>query len=261
VPPSMPTPTLTPSLGGLLSPSTPDTSKAAVVGQPMFVSRVLLELLDRVTTGGLSVQYRFTRLPHLYSPNMVAVELTFTNHSSELVEVVKIGSKSLPPGMSLHEFPAVSNIAEEQSRTVTLGVDYKDTTQPAKFDIVIGNRPFPVSISCPMGELVRPLNLPLMDFNKEQSKLRGMHEHCVSLNLPSAGSDVKTVTEKLYQSANLIQVPSGEKELLLFAGQTSSSSTLVLVSVSLEVPDLKVNSDNIVLGSLIMKEIKTALEK
>ena len=104
-----------------------------------------------------------------------------------------------------------------------------------------------------------------------------MHEHCVSLNLPSAGSDVKTVTEKLYQSANLIQVltfdflvisifnslqvPSGEKELLLFAGQTSSSSTLVLVSFSLEVPDLKVNSDNIVLGSLIMKEIKTALEK
>ena len=168
VPPSMSTPTLTPSLGGLLSPSTPDTSKAAVVGQPMFVSRVLLELLDRVTTGGLSVQYRFTRLPHLYSPNMVAVELTFTNHSTELVEVVKIGSKSLPPGMSLHEFPAVSNIAEEQSRTVTLGVDYKDTTQPAKFDIVIGNRPFPVSISCPMGELVRPLNLPLMDFNKEQ---------------------------------------------------------------------------------------------
>ena len=60
---------------------------------------------------------------------------------------------------------------------------------------------------------------------------------------------------------NSLQVPSGEKELLLFAGQTSSSSTLVLVSVSLEVPDLKVNSDNIVLGSLIMKEIKTALEK
>ena len=174
IPPSMPTPTLTPSLGGLLSPNTPEISKPAAVGQPMFVSRSVLELLDKVTTGGVSVGYRFTRHPHLYSPNMVAVELTFTNHSTEEVPVIKIGSKSLPPGMSLHEFPAVSNIQADQSRTVTLGVDYKDTTQAAKFDIVIDNRPFTVAISCPMGELIRPLNLPLVDFNKEQVGVRGM---------------------------------------------------------------------------------------
>ena len=41
-----------------------------------------------------------------------------------------------------------------------------------------------------------------------QSKLRGMHEHSAPLSLPSAGSDVKTVTEKLYQTANLLQVVS-----------------------------------------------------
>ena len=117
---------------------------------------------------------RFTRHPHLYSPKMVAVELTFTNHSTEEVPVIKLGSKSLPPGMSLHEFPAVSNIPADQSRTVTLGVDFKDTTQAAKFDIVIDNRPFTVAVSCPMGELVRPLNLPLVDFNKEQVGVREM---------------------------------------------------------------------------------------
>ena len=172
VPPSMPTPTLTPSLGGLLSPTTPEISKPAAVGQPMFVSRSLMELLDKVTTGGVSVGYRFTRHPHLYSPKMVAVELTFTNHNTEEVPVIKLGSKSLPPGMSLHEFPAVSNIAADQSRTVTMGVDYKDTTQAAKFDIVIDNRPFTVAVSCPMGELVRPLNLPLVEFNKEQVGVR-----------------------------------------------------------------------------------------
>ena len=57
------------------------------------------------------------------------------------------------------------------------------------------------------------------------------------------------------------QVPSGDAELLLFAGQTSSASTLVLVSLALAEPRLTVNTDNIVLGSMIMKEIKTALEK
>ena len=70
--------------------------------------------------------------------------------------------------MTLHEFPAVSNIGPGQSRTVTLGVDYKDTTQAAKFDLVIDNRPHSVSINCPMGDMVRPVNLALVDFNQEQ---------------------------------------------------------------------------------------------
>ena len=58
-----------------------------------------------------------------------------------------------------------------------------------------------------------------------------------------------------------LQVPSGDTDLLLFAGQTSSSSTIVLVSLGLVDTKLTVNTDNIVLGSMIMKEIKTALEK
>ena len=171
VPPSMPTPTLTPSLGGFLSPTTPAPASggsAPSVGQPMYVSTTGLELLNKVATGGVSVMYRFTRHPHLYAPKMVAIELTFTNTTSEEIPVIKIGSKTLSAGMSLHEFPAVSNIGPGQSRTVTLGVDYKDTTQAAKFDLVIDNRPHTVSINCPMGDMVRPINLAMMDFNQEQ---------------------------------------------------------------------------------------------
>ena len=39
--------------------------------------------------------YRFTRHPHLYAPKMVAIELTFTNTSTEEITVIKIGSKVL----------------------------------------------------------------------------------------------------------------------------------------------------------------------
>ena len=57
-------------------------------------------------------------------------------------------------------------------------------------------------------------------------------------------------------------MPSGDPSLLLFAGQTVSSSTLVLVSLALEPePRLTVNTENIVLGSMVMKEIRTGLEK
>ena len=170
VPPSVATPTLTPSLGGLLTPgpATPSPAPGPSPAQPMYVSTAAAELLNKVTTGGVAVMSRFTRHPHLYAPRMVAIELTFTNCSSEEVAVIKLGSKSLSPGMSIHEFPAVSNIGPDQARTVTLGVDYKDSTQAAKFDLVIDNRPHSVSLPCPMGELVRPVNLALVDFNREQ---------------------------------------------------------------------------------------------
>ena len=107
-----------------------------------------------------------------------------------------------------------------------------------------------------------------------------MHEHSVSVSLPSTGSDVKTVTQRIYQSANILQVtrqylesngpynyrlqvPSGDPDLLLFAGQTVSSSTLVLASLALEPgePRLTVNTENIVLGNMVMKEIRAGLEK
>ena len=42
--------------------------------------------------------------------------------------------------------------------------------------------------------------------NKFQAKLRGMHEHSASISLPSTASDVKTVTQRIYQSANILQV-------------------------------------------------------
>ena len=66
---------------------------------------------------------------------------------------------------------------------------------------------------------------------------------------------------EIFSDLSSLQVPSGDTDLLLFAGQTASSSTLVLVTLALAETKLTVNTDNIVLGSMIMKEIKTSLEK
>ena len=134
----------------------------------MFVSTIPMELLNKVTTGGVAVNYRFTRHPHIYAPRMVGIELAFSNLSSEEIQIIKLGSKSLPPGMSLHEFSALSNIPPDQIRRVNLGIDYNDTTQAAKLDLVIGSRPYTVSISCPTGEMMRPLNMSQMAFSQEQ---------------------------------------------------------------------------------------------
>ena len=79
----------------------------------------------------------------------------------------------------------------------------------------------------------------------------------------STASDVIVIV-KLKPTHNVCadQVPSGDPGLLLFAGQTVSSSTLVLVSLALEPePRLTVNTENIVLGGMVIKEIRAGLEK
>jgi len=106
MPPSMPTPTLTPSLGGLLSPTT-SSNVATSLGQPMFVPTEKKELVNKLMTGGVQVDARFTRHAHIYSPTMVSIELTFENLGSEEVGEIKLGARSLAPGMTVHEVPAL----------------------------------------------------------------------------------------------------------------------------------------------------------
>jgi AP-3 complex subunit beta len=133
----MPTPVLTPSLGGFLSPTTTAAPSHSVnIGQPMVVSTIPMKLLIKGTTGGVVVNYCFICHSH---PRMVGIKLTFSNLSTEEILIIKLGSKSHPT-----EFPGLSNIPPDQSRSVTLGIDYNDTTQAAKLDFVIGSRPYTV---------------------------------------------------------------------------------------------------------------------
>jgi len=209
----------------------------------------------------LQVDFRYPRRPHIYAPTMVSIELIFHNYKSEEVGEIKVGSRSLPPGMSLHEFPAFQGLEPDQQRCVTLGVDYNDTTQAARVDLVVEGRAHSVALSPSTGEMVRPLLMSQVAFSTEAGKLRGMNECSTGLSLPSTHCDLKTVSERIYVAANLLQVPSGEAEQLQFAGQTISGASLVLVSVDLAESRLCVNTEKIVLGSMLLKEIKGCLEK
>lgn len=48
---------------------------------------------------------------------------------------------------------------------------------------------------------------------------------------------------------------------MLFAGQTVSGGSLVLLSLGLENLVVTVNTEKIVLGNMLLKEIKAAVEK
>jgi len=258
--PDMGSPALMPLTG--CAPLTPQAGGDGqpVDAQPMFVSTTSTELLNKLTTGGVQVNYRFSRHPHLYAPDLMAIELTFTNNGLEDSGEIKVGCKRLSGGMVVHEFPGILNLAPEQSLSATLGIDYRDTTQPAQFDIVIGNRPFPLSLQAPTGEMVRPVSMSEVVFVREQGKLRGMNETKGRVEVPSQASDTPTITSRVYRAVNLLQVPSSSGSVLQFAGRTLALKSLVLVSI-IDTKEVVVNTDSMVLGSMILKEIKNILEK
>ena len=53
----------------------------------------------------------------------------------------------------------------------------------------------------------------------------------------------------------------GSVSTLQFAGQTISGSNVMLLTVDINASSILVNTEKIVLGSMLLKEIKAALEK
>lgn len=92
-------PVMTPSLGGFLTPiNNPNslTISTIQIVPPAFYPIKEIELLDRISGRGLSITYRYTRNPHLFSSNMVNINLSFKNTlSDDEITDIKMGKKVL----------------------------------------------------------------------------------------------------------------------------------------------------------------------
>ena len=61
--------------------------------QPMSVPMKSHELLNKMNSNGLGITYQYTRTVSVFSPKMVSLELTFTNHGDNPLEAIKMGNK------------------------------------------------------------------------------------------------------------------------------------------------------------------------
>ncbi|CAG9855394.1 unnamed protein product [Phyllotreta striolata] len=251
-----PAPVMTPSLGGFYSPSTPLEQQASIqIVQPVYTNTKPQELLNKIGGKGLSATFRFTRSPHLYSPSMTNINLLFTNNYGEDIDDIRIGRKNLAFGMSMHDFACISKLPPNCSLPATLGIDFNDTTQPANFEIVSSLGNVNVSLKPNLGELMRPVVMSTALFVQHQSKLRGMTEHVMPL--PKCVADVE---ERIKESTNLGPCDRSEPNCYRFAGQSLTSSNLVLVAIEMgDSTSLSVHCENIVFGSVLLNELASKL--
>ncbi|XP_017341759.1 AP-3 complex subunit beta-2 isoform X12 [Ictalurus punctatus] len=225
-------------------------------------SMKMYELLHRITGEGLGVEYCFCRQPFSPDPNMVAVQIQFTNNTSSETKNLHIEEPKLQSGMRIKEFTEIEVLPAGESVTVVMGIDFCDSTQAANFQLCTHTRKFFVSIQPPVGELMMPVFLTENEFKKEQGQLMGMNELSEKLSLGEKCQSDHVIVERVTATANLSRVPCGSEKECRFAGKTVSGDSLVLVTVVKKEAgeaQLTVNCEKMVIGTMLVKDILHAL--
>ena len=72
--------------------------------------------------------------------------------------------------MELHEFPEIAVLAKNCTTSTLMAIDFNDTTQAAKFELIANNKKLSVQIVAPVGELLQQDTLMESDFYSAQSE-------------------------------------------------------------------------------------------
>ncbi|XP_052526148.1 AP-3 complex subunit beta-1 isoform X3 [Tympanuchus pallidicinctus] len=255
---------LSPSLTADLEGLSLSGSSVIDVTTQVFVPTKTHEMLHRMTGKGLSAHYQFSRQPCIFGDRMISVQVTLTNTTDQKIDNIHIGEKKLPPGMRMHEFNPIECLEPERSVTVSMGIDFCDSTQTASFQLCTKDDHFNVSIQPPVGELLLPVTMSEKDFKKEQGMLTGMNETSVTINVAPQNSTSRVIIERLMKAANLGVVPSGQDKIHRFAAKTVHSGSLMLVTVELKessTAQLIINTEKTVIGSVLLRELKPVLSQ
>ncbi|POI27422.1 hypothetical protein CIB84_008828 [Bambusicola thoracicus] len=176
------------------------------------------------------------------------------------------------------------SLAPGDTASVVMGIDFCDSTQAANFQLCTHTRHFYVSIQPPVGELMAPVFMSENEFRKEQGKLTGMSEITEKLTLPEKCRSDHAIVQQVTSAANVGRVPCGadneyrgrdrvtvqdsahpDASCLLadrFAAKTVTSGSLVLITLEWRegaAAQLTVNSEKMVIGTMLVKDIIQAL--
>lgn len=221
------------------------------------------ELLHHMSGKGLAAKYHFPRQPCLYQPRLVAVQVILTNCSDHSQEEIHIGDRS-PASLNIHCFNTIERLEPEASVTVSMGIDFSDSTQAANFQLCTKTDQFNVSIQPAVGELLMPSTMTEEDFCKEQSKLLGMNETSETITMATENTSSLAINKQILSVANVGVVSSSQNNIHRFAGKTVSSGALVLVSLVLKESSsalLTINTEKSVMASMLLRDLKQALMK
>ena len=220
--------------------TSPRSTATALSGLTMPSRGQRGQLLNPITSGGLRIDYTFSRKPSLYGKRFVAVDLLYVNEStaafsgSALSEEDSV-NEAASEGMSDVEAMGALGVGQQQS--VKLQVDFKGKIQPRVWRVSIGGGgDYAVRLTPEVGELVRPALLSTAEWEAKARRLSGMSEH--KLDVAVAGeAERRSMAQLLLAVCNMAVLGGGEGEgegglgVLRMSGQRLDDDEWVLLKL------------------------------
>lgn len=163
-------------------------------------------------------------------------------------------------------------LSPNETFTVNLSVDFNES--PSLGIELIFNRTVSVKLVAPFGEILNPVRFESVQcFNQQRSKLTGMNEiesritlkksYSISELIPKLKETILTLGN-FCSNQHLSESDSKDVVTLYFSGSTLKTLSLLLITIVLETSDdgsvgqlhTVVNSDKLVFGSIMSKQIK-----
>ena len=197
------------------------------------------QLLNPISSGGLRVDYTFSRKPSLYGKRFVAVDLLYVNEStapftSTALSEEDKANETASEGMT--DVEAMGQLDVGQQHTVKLQVDFKGKVQPRVWRVSIGGGgDYAVRLTPDVGELVRPALLSTAEWEAKARRLSGMSEH--KLDVAVSDVDRRALAQQLLAVCNMAVLAGGEQEgdgglgVLRLSGQRLDDDDWVLLKL------------------------------
>ena len=240
-------------LGGTLTPSPvsaqPVVSATATVSSDQSkVELPTFELLRGVLGGGLQIDYQFLRRASLHGSDTNVIQLSFRNTSDRAINNIRCTSNN----PDIHAFDTIPVLMARSLYQQTMNIKFTSMTAEASFGISHEMGSYTVSIKPPVGELMCGRAMSDGEFESLRKSLGGLNESSCSLSVTA--SDIPA---EVLRCANLALLSSADGEYR-FGGTVMTSGDAVLVTVTSS--SLRVNAENALLCSMLIKQLQDVLE-
>jgi len=211
------------------------------------------QLLNDVVSGGLRVEYAYTRRPSAYGDRHVVMALRFENVGAQALTDIKVAEKP----KEVIAFTPINHLAPRATESVTMNVEFTSPSTPVQFHLGHSGRSFKVSIKPSVGELMNPArDMELGEFTVQQRRLSGMHASTIRAPIDPSCDVPAFVAKTIAVHAVAIDKENG---VYNFAARCTIRRTLVLVSVEVagDGGKILVNCDDTVVNTLVTNLLKS----
>jgi len=228
-----------------------NTTTTSTFSKPIF-DLPRSTLLNFANSGGLQIEYSFSRNPSIYSSAMNSIQLFFTNKSQQPIRNIRVGKITVDAGVDVKPFTSIDILQPNSTLDSSININFNQRTNPVKFEICTETGTYTVNLTPPIGELLAPAPCTIADFDGQIKKLGGMQD-ASSTSISNTSNIFKQVLTNINVAPIENNVDAGSFK---FAGKTLKDGLPILINLQIDssgVANCKVYSENLLLRPQILK--------